>query len=476
MARFNFSENSTRGWSAVTPLRCPFSRTILPCALAASLAPCVITAQVLTIDTSGKHSATANGPVDHQFQQIQPTHVELATAPMGERDKLEIVRIMQSEQGFAMRPFPRGHKGLVLAANGKLEPAGEAYLNMVTTDGLSAKPGDRLVITDIKIDRDKIIFDLNGGPDAAHRFLRHVSIGTGDPTYGTDTPVVASNGQDPTGSRLTLTFKDHVPNMTGAQVKALLAPLISFDVKTPVQAYTDTLPKSLKEAIMNHQVLVGMNTDMVLYAKGQPVNKMREMDGQMPIEIWLYGTPPEDVTFVRINGNRVLRVEIAKVGKPVEVFDKDVVDDMLRADGRAPISEQAENTHVIREGDAQRNPDTQAPAPPPTLRNPGETLPADNGNKNDQVMKPVHFPKPQQPDSQPDASSAGQQSGGNQQQQSPNQSNSGQQKQGTAASGQSAPASSNGSPSNNTQSGGAQNPQPAPAPQQTTIGTNPDDQ
>ena len=434
------------------------SGRFLICSLAALTAtligPCLVSAQVITIDTSGKHGATANGPVDRQFQQIQPTHVELSATPMGSRDKLEIVRMMQSEQGFAMRPFPRGHKGLLLAANGKLEPAGEAYLNMVTSDGLSAKPGDRLVVTDIKIDRDKIIFDLNGGPDAKHRFLSHVSIGMGDPTYGNDTPIVNNNGQAPSGSRLTLTFKDHVPDLTGAQVKQLLAPLISFDVKTPVQAYTDTLPKPLKEAIMNHQVLVGMNTDMVLFAKGQPVNKMHEMDGQMPIEIWLYGQPPQDVTFVRINGNRVLRVEIAKVGKPLEVFDKDVVDDMLRADGRAPISEQAENTHVIKEGDVQRNPDTQAPAPPPTLRNPGETLPADNGNSGD-VMKPVHFPK-QQPDDSPDASKARQQAG----QQGTNQQPANGQ-QGTQATG-----SSSSQPAST----------PQPAPQQTTIGANPDDQ
>lgn len=433
------------------------SGRFLICALAALTAtfigPCLVSAQVITIDTSGKHGATANGPVDRQFQQIQPTHVELSATPMGSRDKLEIVRMMQSEQGFAMRPFPRGHKGLLLAANGKLEPSGEAYLNMVTSDGLSAKPGDRLVVTDIKIDRDKIIFDLNGGPDAKHRFLSHVSIGMGDPTYGTDTPIVNNNGQAPSGSRLTLTFKDHVPDLTGAQVKQLLAPLISFDVKTPVQAYTDTLPKPLKEAIMNHQVLVGMNTDMVLFAKGQPVNKMHEMDGQMPIEIWLYGQPPQDVTFVRINGNRVLRVEIAKVGKPVEVFDKDVVDDMLRADGRAPISEQAENTHVIKEGDVQRNPDTQAPAPPPTLRNPGETLPTANGNSGD-VMKPVHFPK-QQPDDSPDASKARQQAG----QQPANGQATGQR--GTQTTGSSSP-----QPASST-------PQPA---QQTTIGVNPDDQ
>ena len=86
---------------------------------------------------------------------------------------------MQAEQGFAMRPFPRGHKGLTLVANGKLEPAGEAYLNMVTSEGLSAKPGDRVVLTDIKFDHTKIVFELNGGPDLKHRFLRHIQIGVG---------------------------------------------------------------------------------------------------------------------------------------------------------------------------------------------------------------------------------------------------------------------------------------------------------
>ena len=47
---------------------------------------------------------------------------------------------LQAEQGFAKRPFPRGHKGLTLEANGKLEPAGESYLNMVINEGLSPSP------------------------------------------------------------------------------------------------------------------------------------------------------------------------------------------------------------------------------------------------------------------------------------------------------------------------------------------------
>src|SRR6202043_3344515 len=108
-----------------------------------------------------------------------PTKVDLSKLPMDPKNRQEVIRIMQSEQGFAMRPFPKGHKGLTLVANGKLEPAGEAYLTMVTSMGTCAKPGDRVVLTDVKIDKTKIIFDLNGGPDRKHRFLSHIQLGTG---------------------------------------------------------------------------------------------------------------------------------------------------------------------------------------------------------------------------------------------------------------------------------------------------------
>jgi hypothetical protein len=369
-------------------------------ALVIAISAGMTTAQVITIDTNAKGSSAKRSgtPVDHQFQQIQPTKVDLPTTPMGDKNRLEILRAMEAEQGFAMRPFPKGHKGLTLVANGELDPAGEDYVNMVTSQGVSAKPGERVVVTDLRMDHNKIIFDLNGGPDPKHRFLRHVQIGAG--TTGATNPV--TSGDDaPLGARLTLVFKDRVPELTGPQLKALLAPLISFDVKTPVQAYTDTLPKSLKAAIDDHQVLVGMNIDMVLFARGQPQNKMREMDGQMPIEIWLYGAPPQDVTFVRINGNRVIRVDIAKVGKPVQVFDKDVVTPMLQADGGQPTQE-AQNIHVVKQGDVQRDPNKQSPAPAPTLAGPGETLPDAGSGRLGADMKPVHFPA-KKPTAQPGA-------------------------------------------------------------------------
>ena len=356
--------------------------------------------QVITIDTRSGNPTNSGANVDRRFDQIQPTNVPLPKGAMDARSKTALIRSLEGEQGWAMRPFPKGHKGLTLVANGKLDPAGEAYLDMVTTYGLSVKAGNAVAITDIKFLRNKVILSLNGGPDARHRFLQHIEIGMGGPYT---TPVVQDDpDNDPQGAHITLDFKGHMPPVTDAQVKALLAPLISFDMKTPVQAFTDTLPPMLRDAILNHRVMVGMTTDMVMFALGQPNQKIREMEGQMPYEEWIYGKPPETVQFVRINGNRVIRYEIAEVGKPIQIFTRDEVDPLMEARG-TPIAPES-HTRTIAMGDTHTNPDTQAPGAPPTLRNPGETLPQDDPHSDvgQGAMRPVEFPK-QKPDDYPDA-------------------------------------------------------------------------
>jgi hypothetical protein len=350
-------------------------------------------AQVITIDT---HTGTNKGAgtVDRRFAQITPTNVALDKSELDPKTRQELIRVLQSEQGFAMRPFPMGHKGLNLEANGKLTPAGESYLAMATQFGICAKPGDRVVLSDLRIEHNKIIFDLNGGPDLKHRLLRHIQLGTG----GMSTPVVQTNeAERPTGARLTLEFKGKVPELTGTQVKALLAPLI--------QAFTDTLPAKLKEAILGHDVWVGMTTDMVLFSKGQPQRKVRETQEQMPFEEWIYGAPPEPVEFVRINGNRVIRVEIAKVGEQPLIMTKDEVEGLMRSDGTAVLTASQPNVRTVQMGDVQRNPDTQAAAPPPTLTAPGEKLPDAAAQNKAGVMKPVEFPT-QKPDDYPDVAAA----------------------------------------------------------------------
>ena len=155
--------------------------------------------------------------------------------------------------------------------------------------------------------------------------------------------------------------------MTASDVRKLIVPMIDFSLKTPVEAFADTLPPKLKGAVLNHEVLVGMNREMVLKAVGQPDQKVREMDGQTPFEEWIYGQPPHEVQFVRFNGNRVIRLEIADVGQPPVIRDKDETDGYFAG----------QFVHQVRLGDAPPAAPNQehAPTAAPTLRQPGEQLP-----------------------------------------------------------------------------------------------------
>src|SRR6202011_1231953 len=97
----------------------------------------------------------------------------------------------------------------------------------------------------------------------------------------------------------------------------------------------------------------GMNTEMVLHARGKAPKKVRERDGDTEYEEWIYGQPPQDVDFVRIVGDEVVRVETMKVtGEKILRTEKEVnLDTKLATAGSGP---------------------TTKPANAPTLRRPGE--------------------------------------------------------------------------------------------------------
>ena len=86
-------------------------------------------AQVFTV---GEKSATADMKTD-----FTPTHVELPDGRLGERGRRELMRDLQSEQGFAHRILPLGTT-LTLQANGNLTPRDEQYKEVVYKKGQSA--------------------------------------------------------------------------------------------------------------------------------------------------------------------------------------------------------------------------------------------------------------------------------------------------------------------------------------------------
>lgn len=322
-----------------------------------------LSGQVFTVEQDHTASQYTNLTV------IQPTAVELRSTRLTARGRDQLIRHFQSEQAFAVRPLPLGRRGLTLHANGPLDPAGKGYTAMLETKGISAKPGDRLIISKFDIKPDRIVFEFNGGPEKPHHILQHISIvGAQD-----EIPLAEDNGELPVGSRLTLVFDKFVPEMTDAQLRALVAPIFDFSMKTQTQAFADTLPPKIRNAILEHQVLVGMNRDMVMKSLGRPDQKIRESDGQTPFEEWIYGQAPQEVQFVRFNGDRVIRLEIADVGQPLVIRDKDETGGYW----------QGVFVHEVRMGDAPplKPGEERGPQPAPTLRSPGEDLPDANNPK-----------------------------------------------------------------------------------------------
>ena len=314
--------------------------------------------------------------------QFRATHVQLPTELMDERGHLGLLRDLESEQGFAHRELPLG-AGLSLIANGNMTPRDEAYKKMLYEKGQSAAPGDRVQVTALKFEGNKLVIDFNGGPYAKHRFLSHISIN--------DMPI-AQQGPIATGCRITLVFEgDGIPNVTAAEVKALLDPLVDFRAKTSAEAYADTLPSKVKDAVDAHQILVGMDRRMVLASVGAPKSKHREHvtsgDENSPFwEEWIYGEPPEPIQFVRFREGRVVRLEIAAIGKPVEIRETPEI-----GGDTGPVLQ----ARTIQNGDQQPDPEGGTRHAPPTLRKPGEQI--DGVNTVGKVKLPADTPAPNQP-------------------------------------------------------------------------------
>ena len=144
----------------------------------------------------------------------------------------------------------------------------------------------------MQIKDNYIHFDLNGGAGASQEsgtstlrcreqtVLRYRYPGT-------------SRRDNPHGSYLDMYFDKYVPEMSAAQLRALLYPVLDFNARNKEEAYLDTVPPKVKEAIKAHHVLVGMNTEMVVHAKGKAPKKVREKDGDIEYEEWIYGEAPQ---------------------------------------------------------------------------------------------------------------------------------------------------------------------------------------
>ena len=251
-----------------------------------------------------------------------------ASAPsekMTPQTRIMVIRSLQSERVFARVLFPQGEKGLKIK-NGVVTPSDMVIAQQVSEFGAAAKPGDRCVITDVKITDKDIVLEINGGPKKKGKWYQHIQVsgggGASTPLPGTPSP----QSLDAHGSVVTLEFEKFVPDVNGDQVRAMLNPVFDFKALTASEAYQKTLPPKIQEAIRDHRILVGMDKEMVMYSKGRPQQRIRDKDDKgEDYEEWVYGKPPEEVDFVRFRGNEVARLEVMSVdGKKIVRTDREV--------------------------------------------------------------------------------------------------------------------------------------------------------
>jgi hypothetical protein len=222
--------------------------------------------------------------------------------------RMEIIRGLDSELATVKVPLPRSKRPLDVGTDGSYDKqqwtdAGKQY-------GPAGHVGDLVQVTKVTIEPSAIILEINGGLRAKGAWKDHVSVGVGMPTPINGGQNAVSTG----GTTLALRFAEPIGELTSADVKKMLLPILDFNQRTVTEQYVDTIPPAMKTAIENKKAVEGMTRDQVVMALGRPDHKDRETKDGIDYEDWIYGVPPGKVTFVTFAANKVVKVKETYAG------------------------------------------------------------------------------------------------------------------------------------------------------------------
>jgi hypothetical protein len=231
-----------------------------------------------------------------------------------EMERVELVRNLTAEYATTKETLPRAKKPLEFDATGKYDQP--RWVTLIRENGPAARMGDQVQITKVTIEKERIVFEINGGNKSGGHWYNRVQggIGMGNQT----TPIGRGDGTATTGTTIALEFHKPLGEMDSAAVKKILSPLLDFDKHSVTTLYADTLPPAVKKAIAEKRAEAGMDRDQVLLALGRPDRKLRETKEGDELEDWIYGHPPGKITFVTFNGEKVLKVKETYAGLGAE--------------------------------------------------------------------------------------------------------------------------------------------------------------
>ena len=223
--------------------------------------------------------------------------------------KIEILRGLNAEYATVKVPLPRSKKPLDFDSSGawdkdKWDQAGRQL-------GPAGRPGEIVQVTGVRTEKDAVILEINNGMKSGGKWYDRIEVGMG----GRTTPVnQRGNSTAPSGTSIAVRFKGSIGEVTSADLKKMLAPVLDFDKHSATEQYFETLPPEIKQAIQEKKPIEGMDREQVLLALGRPLRKTRETKDGTEIEDWIYGEPPGRVMFVTFSGAKVVKVKETYAG------------------------------------------------------------------------------------------------------------------------------------------------------------------
>ncbi len=246
-------------------------------------------------------------------EQVQ-ANARAKGATLQPESRLALVRYVSGEFAHALKPLPAGKEGFLI--NAGQEPNSQFLDRAVASHGAAIHTGDSVQITRLEFRQHDIIVDINGGGRIKRRWRDRIQIGFGGSnpipqTRTTQQDTGPPGVQTGAGSTIFLEFSKPLPDLTPADLKKMLSPILDFSKQRSASVqWIETLPPDIKKAIQDRRAVVGMDREMVVAAIGRPERKVRERDPDgNEIEDWIYGNPPSKTVFVRFMGDHVTSVK-----------------------------------------------------------------------------------------------------------------------------------------------------------------------
>lgn len=239
-------------------------------------------------------SAQATPKADHAAKNLQP------------ESRLLLIRGVDGENAKLVHSLPAGKHGFILSPGKPLDT--QHLKDALRLWGTAAGEGDTIQITGLEFRSKQIRVQINGGGKKHFNWRQHIQFGVGNVSSA---PPPDTGPRQPLGGVLILDYGRPLPDMTPEDLKRDLGVMLDFSKQQSAAVnWIDTIPPKFKQAIQDHQAMVGMDEDMVIAAVGRPDHKVRqrEPDGR-ETEDWIYGTPPAKTVFVTFAGDNVIRVK-----------------------------------------------------------------------------------------------------------------------------------------------------------------------